>query len=180
MEYRFRVQTEDKYTDHGQPIKAKYTPFDFYNTALKIARKRSMIDAVLTASGASEIFTQDVEDNPELCQEVDQQSARRSLPKPPPGSPRAKARTEAPPDSGGERLVTGVVKRAWQNDYQGTRYFFVRLDDGTQIQTKDPQLGAQLLGCEAGEDFRAWCQASPKMGKFYLVSFGTAAEATQS
>lgn len=180
MEYRFRVQTEDRYTDHGQPIKAKYTPFDFYNTALKIARKRAMIDAVLTASGASEIFTQDVEDNPELYQEQDQQSARRTLPTPPPGSPRAKARADAPPVSGGERLVTGVVKRAWQNDYQGTRYFFVRLDDGKQVQTKDPQLGAQLLGCETGEDFRAWCQASQKPGRYYLASFGTAAEATQA
>jgi len=188
MEYRFRVQTEDRYSaggagsnspsGAGQPIKAKYTPFDFYNTVLKIARKRSMIDAVLTACGASEIFTQDVEDNPELCQEVDRPPARRTLPKPPPGSPRAKARTEGPP--GGERLVTGVVKRAWQNEYQGTRYYFVKLGDGTQVQTKDPQLGAQLLGCEPGEDFRAWCQTSPKMGKFYLASFGTAAEATQA
>jgi hypothetical protein len=179
MEYRYRIQTEDRYGDHGQPIKAKYTPYDFYNTVLKVAKKRSLVDAVLTASGASEIFTQDVEDNPELCQEVDHQSARRTLPKPPPGSPRAKARTEAPP-RGGERLVTGVVKRAWQNDYQGTRYYFVKLDDGKQVQTKDPQLGAQLLECEPGEDFRAWCQASQKAGKFYLVSFGTAAEATQA
>ena len=181
MEYRFRIQTEDRYTDHGQPIKAKYTPYDFYNTVLKIARKRAMIDAVLTASGASEIFTQDVEDNPELYREQeDQPPARRTLPKPPPGSPRAKARTEAQAGSGGERLVTGVVKRAWQNDYQGTRYYFVKLDDGKQVQTKDPRLGAQLLGCEPGEDFRAWCRASPKIGKFYLASFGTAEEATQA
>jgi hypothetical protein len=76
-------------------------------------------------------------------------------------------------------LVTGVVKRAWQNDYQGTRYYFVKLDDGKQVQTKDPQLGAQLLGCEPGEDFRAWCQASQKPNRFYLASFGMAAEATQ-
>ena len=179
MEYRFRVQTEDRYTDHGQPIKAKYTPYDFYNTVLKIGRKRAMIDAVLTACGASEIFTQDIEDNPELYQEVDQPPAERTLPKPPPGSPRAKARTGVQPSGDGERLVTGVVKRAWQNEYQGTRYYFVKLDDGKQVQTKDPQLGAQLLECEPGEDFRAWCQASPKMGKLYLASFGTATEATQ-
>jgi hypothetical protein len=42
MEYRFRIQTEDRYSDHGQPIKAKYTPFDFYNTVLKISRKRCL------------------------------------------------------------------------------------------------------------------------------------------
>lgn len=181
MEYRYRIQTEDRHGDHGQPIKAKYTPFDFYNNVLKIAKKRAFVDAVLTASGASEIFTQDTEDNPELYQDQDRPPARRTLPKPPPGSPRAKARTGVPPVSdGGERLLTGVVKRAWQNDYQGTRYYFVRLDDGKQVQTKDPQLGAQLLGCETGEDFRAWCQASQKPGRYYLASFGTAAEAAQA
>jgi len=140
-----------------------------------IQTHNSFVDAVLTASGASEIFTQDVEDNPELCPEADRSPVRRSLPKPPPGSPRAKARTGAQPGgSGVEGLVTGVVKRAWQNDYQGTRYFFAKLDDGKQVQTKDPRLGAQLLGCETGEDFRAWCKASPSPGKLYLVSFDTA------
>src|SRR3954453_2225787 len=45
MEYRYRVQTEDRFTEHGQPIKAKYTAYDFYNTVLKIAKKRAMVDA---------------------------------------------------------------------------------------------------------------------------------------
>ena len=37
-------------------------PVDVYNTVLKMAKKRSQADAVLTATGASDIFTQDVED----------------------------------------------------------------------------------------------------------------------
>jgi hypothetical protein len=37
-------------------------PADVYNTALKIAKKRAMVDAVLTCTAASDIFTQDVED----------------------------------------------------------------------------------------------------------------------
>ena len=171
MEYRFRIQTEDRYTDHGQPIKAKYTPFDFYNTVLKISRKRSMIDAVLTACGASEIWTQDTEDNPELYQEQNQQSARQSLPKPPPGSPRAKKAN----GKGKPELVTGVVEKAWPNDWQGKRYFMAKLTDGRQIQSQDPELGETLLQCEPGEDFRAHCVPSPKPGKLYLVSFDSAA-----
>ena len=71
--------------------------------------------------------------------------------------------------------MTGVVERAWPNDYQGTRYFMLKLKDGRQIQTKDPELGATLLECEPGEDFRAHCVPSPKPGKMYLVSFDTAA-----
>jgi len=175
MEYRFRVQTEDKYTDHGQPIKAKYTPFDSYNTVLKMAKKRSLVDAVLTACGASELWTQDVEDNPELYQ--DQKPARQSLPKPPPGSPRAK-KVNGNGDGqakGKPELVTGVVEKAWPNDWQGKRYFMLKLQDRRQIQTKDPELGAALLQCEPGEEFRAFCAPSPKLGKMYLVSFETAA-----
>ena len=37
-------------------------PEDQYNTVLKMAKKRSHVDAILTATAASDIFTQDIED----------------------------------------------------------------------------------------------------------------------
>ena len=37
---------------------------DVYNTVLKMAKKRAHVDAILTATAASDIFTQDVEDMP--------------------------------------------------------------------------------------------------------------------
>ncbi len=37
---------------------------DTYNTVLKMAKKRAQVDCTLTAVGASDILTQDVEDNP--------------------------------------------------------------------------------------------------------------------
>ena len=37
-------------------------PADSYNTTAKMAKKRALVDAVLTATAASDIFTQDVED----------------------------------------------------------------------------------------------------------------------
>lgn len=39
---------------------------DTYNTVLKMAKKRAHVDAVLTATAASDIFTQDIEDMPEF------------------------------------------------------------------------------------------------------------------
>jgi len=39
---------------------------DQWNTVIKIAKKRAMVDATLTISGASEKFTQDIEDMPEF------------------------------------------------------------------------------------------------------------------
>lgn len=37
-------------------------PADYYNTVLKIAKKRAQVDATLTATAASDFFTQDLED----------------------------------------------------------------------------------------------------------------------
>lgn len=37
-------------------------PADVYNTVLKMAKKRALVDAVLTATAASDMFTQDLED----------------------------------------------------------------------------------------------------------------------
>jgi hypothetical protein len=37
-------------------------PADYYNTVLKMAKKRAQVDAVLTATAASDCFTQDLED----------------------------------------------------------------------------------------------------------------------
>ena len=62
-----------KKNDAGQWVIAKHTgervehdnPADYYNTCLKIAKKRSIVDATLTATAASDIFTQDIEDLPQ-------------------------------------------------------------------------------------------------------------------
>lgn len=52
---------------YGEPFKImqiRTEPADLANTILKMAKKRALIDAVLTATAASDIFTQDVEDLP--------------------------------------------------------------------------------------------------------------------
>ncbi len=59
----------------GKPAtKAKQVrtnPADLRNTVLKMAKKRAQVDAVLTATAASDIFTQDIEDLPkEYTQEM--------------------------------------------------------------------------------------------------------------
>ena len=41
-------------------------PADYYNTCLKIGKKRALIDATLTATAASDIFIQDLDDNPNI------------------------------------------------------------------------------------------------------------------
>jgi hypothetical protein len=41
---------------------AEECPENIYNTILKMAKKRAFVDAVLTATGASDLFTQDLDD----------------------------------------------------------------------------------------------------------------------
>lgn len=56
---------------------------DTYNTVLKMAKKRAYVDGILSATGASDIFTQDIEDMPHLATaapvEPDQASTKPSV-----------------------------------------------------------------------------------------------------
>ena len=65
-------------------------PSDVANTILKMAKKRAQIDMTLTATGASDVFDQDLEDLPEgIRQEVADK-------KPPVKTPQKKTETAAP------------------------------------------------------------------------------------
>jgi len=59
-----------KYSQYkDQPVKKqnqiRTNPADLDNTVLKMAKKRGLVDGVLTVTAASDIFTQDIEDLPE-------------------------------------------------------------------------------------------------------------------
>jgi hypothetical protein len=177
-EYRYRIQTEDRHTDQGQLIKAKYTPYDFYNTALKIGKKRAMVDAVLTVTGASEIFTQDTEDDPDKYRGEEpaartgnwhQKEARRPLPQRPSQPTKANKGSSNGKnhDTGVREDIAGMIDRAWPNDYQGKRYYFAKVN-GQQLQTTDQNLGERLLAA-ANRVVIATVEPAPnKPGKFYV------------
>ena len=60
---RIKGDARDKKT--GKPFTEKQVrqnPYNLGNTILKMAKKRAMVDAVLTVTAASDIFTQDLED----------------------------------------------------------------------------------------------------------------------
>ena len=67
LEDRRRVKYARDYTVQ----QVRTNPSDVANTVLKMAKKRALIDAVLTITAASDCFTQDIEDLPEeLAAEV--------------------------------------------------------------------------------------------------------------
>lgn len=55
----FITQQDTERVEHDNPA-------DYYNTCLKMSKKRAHVDAILTATAASDIFTQDIEDMPEV------------------------------------------------------------------------------------------------------------------
>jgi hypothetical protein len=64
-------------------------PSDYYNTALKMAKKCALVDAALTCGAVSEMFTQDVEDMRDLIQGQVETKA-------PPKRPEPQRKSEAP------------------------------------------------------------------------------------
>jgi hypothetical protein len=70
-------------------------PADFYNTCLKMAKKRAHVDAILTATAASDIFTQDVEDMTEDMSQESKQT-KNDTKKPPMDEPKEKQTIKDP------------------------------------------------------------------------------------
>jgi hypothetical protein len=78
----------DRYGKETQQVRTN--PADLANTVLKMAKKRAQIDLTLTATGASDVFEQDLEDMPEeLRGEITSQ--RTTTSKPQSAQPREKA-----------------------------------------------------------------------------------------
>jgi hypothetical protein len=91
-------------------------PADYYNTCLKMAKKRGLVDAVLTSTAASDIFTQDIEEDPDLYghpeETVKQSAGTASASSPPPQPPRQEASPEphddAPASSSDTKLQSKI------------------------------------------------------------------------
>lgn len=64
-----------------QKKQIRTNPSDVANTILKMAKKRAQVDAVITVTAASDIFTQDIEDLPdELREQVAEDARSRARP----------------------------------------------------------------------------------------------------
>ncbi len=60
-----RIKFKASYGKVDEILQVRVNPSDVANTILKMAKKRALVDAVLTATGASDLFSQDIEDLPE-------------------------------------------------------------------------------------------------------------------
>lgn len=130
-----------------QQKQIRTNPSDVANTVLKMAKKRGQIDMTLTATGASDVFDQDLEDLPEgLVGEVAEK-------KPPVKAPQKKA--TAPKD--GEQVVavkviTVASKTGEKNGKPYTVYTIFDEND-TKYGTFDKAVADQAESLKGSADY---------------------------
>lgn len=88
-----------KYTRSGEIQQVRTNPADVANTVLKMAKKRSLVDGILTVTAASDIFTQDIEDMPEEV--LGSKGGDGADKKQPPKQPQSKSQAQ-----GGDKQVS--------------------------------------------------------------------------
>jgi len=66
---RIKYGKPTSWNKDGESKQVRTNPADLANTVLKMAKKRAQIDLTLTATGASDVFEQDLEDMPEELRE---------------------------------------------------------------------------------------------------------------
>lgn len=105
-------------------------PADFYNTCLKMAKKRAHVDAIITATACSDIFTQDVED---LVQNATAAPPSEPGPSTPKQEPKPSSKTEKPKaETFLPRVTIKMVSEKTGTKKDGTPWtaYFILLNDG--------------------------------------------------
>lgn len=78
-EDRRRIKYKSSYGKVQKVNQVRTNPADLANTVLKMAKKRALVDGILTVCGASDIFTQDIEDMPEELLHADKPKAQQPI-----------------------------------------------------------------------------------------------------
>ncbi len=154
-------------------------PADYYNTVLKMAKKRAQVDATLTCTAASDIFTQDIEDMPEVIPAVavnrespqrQELPLRESAPREEFSSPEGQLWENVTIADVEEKSGTTKAGKPW------TLYTVV-LGDGRKVSTFGQNAAEQAVDCIGGT---ASIRTKPgrKEGTFEFV--GIVAEAAET
>lgn len=120
MEKKYRYRNGNENTDIA----------DTYNTVLKMAKKRAFVDGILSATAASDIFTQDIEDMGGSIESTDK--PRQEMP--------ARKSTAGAPEHG--ETIPGCISEA-----QAKRFFAIFKGAG-----KTPEQAQEYLKANYGID----------------------------
>lgn len=103
---RIKYSKPSNWNKEGETKQVRTNPADLANTVLKMAKKRAQIDLTLTATGASDVFAQDLEDLPEeVRDEFIKEEQHQAHGKPNVTQPQGKA-----PEDSDKKATAGQVK----------------------------------------------------------------------
>jgi len=125
-EDRKRIKYGRKQNGFYKAKQVRTNPADLANTILKMAKKRAQVDMTLTATAASDIFTQDIEDLPEDI--LQEEQAPIQQPKPKEEKAEAPVST-APINEGMKRVILAKVKQTGKSEDDLCRQFKVETVD---------------------------------------------------
>ena len=130
-----RIKFSKKYGKVEKIKQVRTNPHDQANTILKMAKKRALVDATLTTLGASDIFTQDIEDmDPETL-------GRQSSP------------PSTPTQNGSEKKTEGTFTTPddqYISDPQRKRLFAIARENG--VSTEDIKAHLANLGIKKSNE----------------------------
>lgn len=153
--YEKKGGCKKKWTDAENPFsgvsidKAEHdNPADYYNTVLKIASKRSMVDGTIRATASSAMFTQDAEDIPGLVHEAGKTAPAGTTGKPPIEQPKKKTTSATPPADG--ETIAGTIEKVEEKSGEKNGKPWVKFGiyiGGKAYGTFDKKIGeaAQIL-----------------------------------
>jgi len=125
-------------------------PADYYNTCLKIAKKRSQVDGILSATAASDIFTQDLEDLKANGVITDAEVVET---KPAAKPAEVKPETGGPQKAGREKLVEDALKTIGDGGAAVTSWAFGTGKIKAGQTWKDLPDDALLTAAKSGKGF---------------------------
>lgn len=126
-----------------QEQQVRTNPADKANTVLKMAKKRALVDMVLTVTAASDIFEQDLDEEHLRPAEMD---APPEPVKPPQRKSESKPKSEPKKSSAAPNpTVVGTIKKVTEKDGSGPKgpytKYGVLLDNGEWYNTFDTEVG---------------------------------------
>jgi hypothetical protein len=161
-----------KWTDAESPFdgmsldKAEHdNPADYYNTCEKMAYKRALVSATLTVTAASDIFTQDIEDMPEVIpgggHGKDSVMLNGTTGKPPIKQPEKKTETAKKPPTASGNTITGIIDTVSKKTGTGKKGAWTKF--GIKIGedwfgTFDKTIGELAESCKGFEATITWKQ----------------------
>lgn len=107
---RIKYSRPSQYNKDGETKQIRTSPADLANTVLKMAKKRAQIDLTLTATAASDVFEQDIEDLPEEYRDGMRETEQRG--KPPVQQPQSKSQPSDLITDAQKKLIFAKMKSA--------------------------------------------------------------------